>query len=270
MSQVSHDPVLDPFETLQVRHDDGVPVLVLPNGSFDAVRDRLKEDLALHRDAIGGRGVRLDMGDREIVLFDLRRWCGIIKEEAGVDVTGLYLRPGMVNKFAERELKMKLFTAEAVLELSEPVTDEVPAPIPAEPEPTVAIASVEAPKPELIPVPKAEDKKRTMTAQKTLRSGANLRFDGDVLLFGDVNPGAQIIASGNIVVLGAMKGLAHAGAAGDESAYIMAFDLRPTQIRIGQHIAIPTERTGDRPTAEIAQVIEGRIVIDSYRGRARQ
>jgi septum site-determining protein MinC len=264
---VIQDPVLDPRETLVVRHEDGVPVLVLPNGSFEAVRDRLKEDLALHRDAIGGRGVRIDMGDREIVLFDLRRWCGVIKEEAGVDVTGLYLRPGTVNRFAERELKMKLFTVEPVIELPEPPTDEEPVPSPPEPEP---IAAVEPVRPEPAPTPKAEDRRRTMTAQKTLRSGMNLRFDGDVLLFGDVNPGAQIIASGNIVVLGAIKGLAHAGAAGDESAYVMAFDLRPTQIRIAQQIAIPTDRMGDRPTAEIAQVIDGRIVIDSYRGRGRQ
>lgn len=263
--------MLDPSTAagaLQVRVDDGVPVLVLPSGGFEVVRDRLKEDLKLHTDTIAGRGVRLDLGDRDVVLFDLRRWCGVIKEEAGVDVTGLYVRPGVVHKFAERELKMKLFTAEpAVIPAPELAadqpTDEQPVPTPPEPEP-----AVEAQKPEPPPAAaKTEDRRRTMTTTKTLRSGMNLRFDGDVLLFGDVNPGAQIIASGNIVVLGAVKGLVHAGASGDESAYVMAFDLRPTQVRIGQHIAIPTDRTGDRPTAEIAQVVEGRIVIDAYRGR---
>jgi septum site-determining protein MinC len=268
MSQVIPDPTVDPRDTLIVRHDDGVPVLVLPDGSFEAVRDRLKEDLALHRDAIGGRGVRLDLGARDIVLFDLRRWTGIIKEEAGVDVTGLYLRPGVANRFAERELKMKLFTVEPQVELVDPPTDEVPVPVQAAvavtPEPAVESEKVE---PE--PAPRAEDRRRTMTTHKTLRSGMNLRFDGDVLLFGDVNPGAQILATGNIVVLGSVKGLVHAGAGGDESAYVMAFDLRPTQVRIGTHIAIPSERAGDRPTAEIAQVIDGRIVIDAYRGRPR-
>ena len=99
---------------------------------------------------------------------------------------------------------------------------------------------------------------------RTLRSGASIRFDGDVYVFGDVNPGAQVVATGNIVVLGALKGVAHAGAAGDEDAFILAFDLRPTQLRIGRRIAsMPSAPAAT--TAQRASVVGEQIVIEPYR-----
>jgi septum site-determining protein MinC len=115
-----------------------------------------------------------------------------------------------------------------------------------------------------------ENERRTTTLHRTLRSGAVVRFDGDLYVFGDVNPGAQVIATGNIIVLGALKGVAHAGAAGDESTFIMAFDLRPTQIRIGRKIAVPPpRRSSTPPPPELATVCDGQIVIEAYRGKIR-
>jgi septum site-determining protein MinC len=103
---------------------------------------------------------------------------------------------------------------------------------------------------------------RTQTLHKTLRSGSVVKFDGDVVVFGDVNPGAQIVASGNIAVLGALKGMAHAGCDGDESAFVLAFDLRATQIRIAAKIAVPT---GRGLGAEVATVSGDEIVVEPYR-----
>jgi septum site-determining protein MinC len=108
---------------------------------------------------------------------------------------------------------------------------------------------------------------RSQTVHRTLRSGAVARFDGDLYVYGDVNPGAHVIATGNITVLGALKGVAHAGAAGDESCFIMAFDLRPTQLRIGRKIAVPPPRPQGAPTVtEQAWVEDGQIVIAPYSG----
>lgn len=70
-----------------------------------------------------------------------------------------------------------------------------------------------------------------------LRSGQTLECTSSVTLIGDVNPGAKIISDGNIVVLGSMKGNAHAGACGDNNCFIFALDMKPIQLQIGDLIA---------------------------------
>ena len=58
-----------------------------------------------------------------------------------------------------------------------------------------------------------------------------------VVIVGDVNPGAKIISQGNIIVLGALKGNAYAGAAGDSNCFIVALEMDPIQIQIGDILA---------------------------------
>lgn len=70
----------------------------------------------------------------------------------------------------------------------------------------------------------------------TLRSGQVIECENSLIVLGDVNPGAKIIAKGNIVVLGSLKGNAYAGAAGDETAFVAALDMDPVQIKIGDVI----------------------------------
>ncbi|MDX1665015.1 MAG: septum site-determining protein MinC, partial [Candidatus Promineifilaceae bacterium] len=69
--------------------------------------------------------------------------------------------------------------------------------------------------------------------RETLRSGRSVTHEGHVVILGDVNPGAEVIATGNVVVWGRLRGMVHAGAAGDEEAIICALELAPTQLRIG-------------------------------------
>ncbi|MEL6349676.1 MAG: septum site-determining protein MinC, partial [Myxococcota bacterium] len=69
---------------------------------------------------------------------------------------------------------------------------------------------------------------RVLSVGRTLRSGAAIRHRGDVLVYGDVNAGAEIVATGNIIVLGVLRGLAWAGSSGDQAAMIISLDLRPT------------------------------------------
>ena len=70
-----------------------------------------------------------------------------------------------------------------------------------------------------------------------LRSGQSIRFAGSVIVLGDANPGSEIIADGNIIVLGFVKGMVHAGASGDETAFVYALSLQPTQLRISNIIS---------------------------------
>ena len=78
----------------------------------------------------------------------------------------------------------------------------------------------------------------------TIRGGQSLANVGHVVVIGDVNPGAELVAGGDILVFGALRGVAHAGAQGDRSARVYALVLEPTQLRIATTIAAGTERTG--------------------------
>jgi septum site-determining protein MinC len=96
--------------------------------------------------------------------------------------------------------------------------------------------------------------------QRTLRSGQSIHHPGHVIVVGDVNPGAEIVAGGHIVVWGRLRGTVHAGAMGDEEALVCALDLSPTQLRIAGYITrSPEERRAD-PVPEVAAVRDGQIV----------
>jgi len=79
----------------------------------------------------------------------------------------------------------------------------------------------------------------TLYHRGTLRGGQALHNLGNIIVIGDVNPGAELIASGDIVVFGALRGVAHAGAQGDMGARVIALELAPTQLRIATLIAVP-------------------------------
>jgi septum formation inhibitor MinC len=96
----------------------------------------------------------------------------------------------------------------------------------------------------------------------TLRGGQVLHHTGNIVVVGDVNPGAELVATGDIVVFGRLRGIAHAGAGGDESARIYALDLSATQLRIATFIAAEPEGKPRRPAVpEAAAARDGGIVI---------
>ena len=108
----------------------------------------------------------------------------------------------------------------------------------------------------------------------TCRSGMKIQHDHDVVVWGDVNPGAEVTATGDIVVLGALRGIAHAGAGGPEPsrAVIVALSLRPLQLRIGRHVRItPKQRKGKNEWArpEMAYVRGQSIVVEPFTGKFR-
>lgn len=110
-----------------------------------------------------------------------------------------------------------------------------------------------------------EEYKPSKFIRNTLRSGALIEFDGNIIVFGDVNPGAQLIASGNILVMGYLKGIAHAGSKGDVKAFVAANRLEPIQLRIANFIAISPEKeyvplTFQGP--QMAYVSEEAIIIE--------
>ena len=90
---------------------------------------------------------------------------------------------------------------------------------------------------------------------RTLRSGTRIEFPGHVVVLGDVNPGAEIVAEGNVIVWGRLRGMVHAGAKGNRKAVICALDLSPTQLRIADEVSALLEPQ-DNPRPEVARINE--------------
>jgi septum site-determining protein MinC len=97
--------------------------------------------------------------------------------------------------------------------------------------------------------------------QGTVRSGVEIRHPGTVIVLGDVNPGGSIVAEGDILVWGRLRGLAHAGAAGNATCRIMALRLDPTQLRIADKVARPPETPPEEFLPEVAYIGNGGIRI---------
>lgn len=102
----------------------------------------------------------------------------------------------------------------------------------------------------------------------TLRSGQKIETEHSLVVCGDVNSGAEIVAGGDIFVLGTLRGVAHAGAYDETGGgrHIFAQDLRPTQLRIGTVISRGAEESGKVP--ELARVEGNLIVVEPYRSRS--
>lgn len=106
---------------------------------------------------------------------------------------------------------------------------------------------------------------QVLYVKQTLRSGQTVSHKGDLVIVGDVNPGAEIMAEGDITVWGSLRGIAHAGIGGNTEAEIRALNLQPIQIRIAHAIARAPDRRkvtyahGTGP--ETARIHEGKIRI---------
>lgn len=96
----------------------------------------------------------------------------------------------------------------------------------------------------------------------SLRSGQKLESDGSLVILGDVNSGAEVMASDNIVVLGALRGLAHAGAKGNKQAIIAAGLLDTVQIRIANIVREIDRDEEPMHKQAYVSVIDGKIEIE--------
>ncbi|MFC4453358.1 septum site-determining protein MinC [Deinococcus sonorensis] len=128
---------------------------------------------------------------------------------------------------------------------------------------------VSAPPPE---DPRAQDDTRTVILQHGLRAGFRGEYRGSVVVLGDVNPGAELIAGGDVIVMGALRGVVHAGADGRQDAIVYARPIASAQIRIADALARAPEsssmdsmkRREASPEAELARLQDGSIQIEAY------
>ncbi|WP_291428656.1 septum site-determining protein MinC [Deinococcus sp.] len=123
------------------------------------------------------------------------------------------------------------------------------------------------------PVPSGVPGGRTVIVPHTLRAGFRGEYPGSVIVLGDVNPGAEVVAGGDVIVIGALRGLAHAGQGGHSDAIVWARPIASPQLRIGDAVARAPEGSSlsnmrhrnDQPTAEVARLSGGVIQIDAQK-----
>ena len=116
---------------------------------------------------------------------------------------------------------------------------------------------------------KIRKEKEVVTVTRMIRSGQVLEVDGDLLLIGDVNPGGTVKAGGNIFIMGALRGIAHAGCLGNDQAVIAASSMKPSQLRINNcfNRAPDQIQSDDKHEMECAYIDHNRqIVVDRLQG----
>lgn len=97
-----------------------------------------------------------------------------------------------------------------------------------------------------------------------LRSGQVMEFETSIIILGDINAGAQVVSTGNVIILGTLNGIVFAGASGNEGSFIVAMKMNPVQLRIGDVIARSSDEKSEPPKEpQIAYVEDGRIYVDT-------
>ncbi len=219
---------------------NGLLILVPPESPWDGILG----SLALRLDEASGRSfwrgspAVLDFGPREVTLERLTALVDRLKEDYGMVPTAVVSSEERTRKVAE---KLVLTTYEA---------------LPAIQKPNQSAEVSRAPLTEAVG-------NNARYVVQTVRSGQRIEHDGHLIVLGEVNPGGEVVAAGDILILGTLRGLAHAGCYGDESARIVALSLRPPQLRIATKIARSpdVEKSSRELRPEVARIEDGEIQV---------
>lgn len=115
------------------------------------------------------------------------------------------------------------------------------------------------------PMPQLDAHTTLHIERRTVRSGEKIAAEGHVIIMGDINPGAEVIAGSSIFVWGSLKGTAYAGVPDRTDAVIAALHLAPIQLRIAGHIARPPEAKSNHALSpQLARVNHNGIVVESW------
>lgn len=216
---------------------DGLFVTLGP-GAWHNALSAMEQRIAATPEFFKGARVALNVGARRLLEIDAR---------AARDMLAQYdvVLWGIIGEDEETQLMAAQMGLNAELPKREPP-------------PAIKMESaVEMP-------PVHDDPDAGLIVRRTLRSGQQLRHPGSITVIGDVNPGAEIVAGGDIVVWGKLRGTVHAGAMGDENALVCALNMQPTQLRIAAHIARSPDDRRRKPQPEVARVRDGQIVAESW------
>jgi len=222
----------------------GLLVTVKPDGRWSDMTARLTSMIDAQSAFFRGAQIAVAVGPREVRRHELSNLIKLLEKR---DVTLLaVLGESATTVGAARTLGLKTALSELEMEPQTPsdgfdMLHELPPPIDPEDHGTEGVL-----------------------IKRTLRNGRVVHSDGHVVVLGDVNAGAVIVARGDVIVWGRLRGTVHAGAGGDESAVVCALNLAPTQLRIASYITISPEEGRRNPRPEKALVRNGRIEAEAW------
>ena len=110
-----------------------------------------------------------------------------------------------------------------------------------------------------------------VVVMKDMKPGSQINSKGNTVVMGDINSGARVVAGGNVIVMGKVNGFVHAGAEGNQNAYVVANYLNPKILQIANNIAEAPDDENEKESSinpEIAFVSKGMIVIEDYLSKA--
>ena len=258
--------------------DQGVVIDVSGCSSLEEATHHLTSTLQVSSQFWKDMNVELNLGSLELAPEDVAKIIAIAAE-VGVVPSQVFTKSGVTRQsLGQKDLK---------------IGEGSPMTLPIPPEPKEALESEEAAEAPVIDEvsasePESESEKEesavkanlaeretaktqqqaapvVLYLRQTLRSGQAVSHKGHLVIIGDVNPGAELMAEGDITVWGALRGVAHAGIGGNSRAEIRALRLQAIQLRIAHAIA----RSPDRPRAsflthsgpETARIVDGKIRI---------
>ena len=226
--------------------DDQAPIPELAA----ALKARLQSHARFYADA----DVKLDIGNRTLSTADLMPIRSMLEEEFHLRLSGIVCSQDALIRQAMSDLGCRV-------EVDAPVQPDLQS----RPETPGAHSDNTGSH------SRSDNEDETLIVRQTCRSGMTMASPGNIVIIGNVNPGAEVIAQHDIIVVGVLRGNAHAGAGGDASAVIMALALEPKQLRIANLLGLPP--TVDEPSErskfapEVAYIDSNRIVIEPYTGR---
>ena len=211
---------------------DGMRLIIDPAASMEQVEQAIIERMASLGDSLSGLTMNMDLGDRSLNDEEIVRLKSLLNEDYGLEVKQI-IGDAYDEPKAEKESQI---TGVPALHGEEHIYNQL-----------------------------APTHEETRFIRHTLRSGQVERaLEGNMVILGDVNPGAEVVAAGDIIVLGKLRGIAHAGALGDTSSIIFALNLLPTQLRIGRFITRPPAEQQLHRKIEIARLEEDTIIVEEF------
>jgi septum site-determining protein MinC len=112
--------------------------------------------------------------------------------------------------------------------------------------------------------PTLRETDNTLFLRRTVRSGQAIHHASNVVVLGDVNPGAEIVAGGDIIVWGVLRGMIHAGYPDNDQSLVCSLLLAPVQLRIAHLLSRPPEGYEAQPRPEVATIRNGQIVVEAW------
>ena len=225
----------------------GLLICVREDVDFDSVLRQISEKLETNSGFLGGAQVSLDLGWREL---STEAFGQLVAALVGVELIGV-LSTSLQTRTAAESLGIKAIIGRLGLahhqgrrlrqeQREQAEAEATPAEAPAPEAAIEAEVTGETPTESSAPVappPEAElEQEATLYIKRTLRSGQKAVYPGNIVLWGDLNPGAELEAEGDVLVLGTVRGRIHAGCNGNEQAQIYCQSLHPTVVRIADGI----------------------------------